>query len=133
MDNLRDILIKELLEDLNKAVPEKGHVHRNVVLALHDFYESQYDALLKRERETCGRREMKTPVEIMLDGLPWRAVEPDVEPSIDSGLPTVTHEGVLKIGGFSLRCYQLSDGTRVFDADDITAFFGGDIRFETKG
>lgn len=46
-------------------------------------------------------------------------------------LPTVSHEGVLKMGGMSIRCFRLSDGQTVFDATDFEAFieawFGGKI------
>jgi hypothetical protein len=34
-----------------------------------------------------------------------------------------THKGVLEIGAAKLRVYQLNDGQRVFDADDVGAFF----------
>lgn len=76
---------------------------------------------------------MKTPIEMTLDGLQWREVAPEIEPSIDNGLPHVTHEGLLTIGDVSLRCYQLSDGSRVFDADDAAAFFGGEISGGSRG
>lgn len=35
-----------------------------------------------------------------------------------------THVGVLAFYGFDLRVYQLSNGNRVIDADDVKAFFG---------
>lgn len=37
-----------------------------------------------------------------------------------------THSGVLKMAGVELRVYQLNDGQRVFDADDVIRFFEGD-------
>jgi hypothetical protein len=40
------------------------------------------------------------------------------------GLPVVTHQGVLAVGGHELRVYQLSDGRRVVAADDVHRFFG---------
>jgi hypothetical protein len=41
------------------------------------------------------------------------------------GLPWVTHAGVLRLGGVELRCYQLSDGRRVFDGEDVARQLGG--------
>jgi hypothetical protein len=60
---------------------------------------------------------------MMLDGVTWVAL-PDAEPGPD-GTPHVTAEGVLELGGGRLRCYQLSDGRRIFDAEDVWAFFDG--------
>lgn len=64
----------------------------------------------------------KTPVEMLMDSADWTAV--DVQPAED-GLPYATHEGVLRLGGFSLRCYRLNTGEAVFHADDVNAFFAG--------
>lgn len=58
----------------------------------------------------------------MLDGLTWKPIEGNVSP--DDSLPYATHSGVLQIAEFSLRCYRLSNGMAVFDADDVNAFFG---------
>ena len=66
---------------------------------------------------------MTAPIEMMLDGVSWVAL-PAREASKD-GIPHATHEGILTFAkGVSLRCYQLSNGQRVFDADDVAAFFG---------
>lgn len=35
-----------------------------------------------------------------------------------------THSGVLKIGDFEIRCHILSDGTRIFDAEDLEKYYG---------
>jgi hypothetical protein len=35
--------------------------------------------------------------------------------------------------GFKFRCYQLSDGVRVFDADDVERFFLGHNRTDSSG
>lgn len=64
-----------------------------------------------------------TPIEQMLSAVQWEAVpprEPDPE-----GLPYATHSGVLRILDKSLRCYRLSDGRAVFNADGVTALLGG--------
>ena len=60
---------------------------------------------------------MTTPIAGALDALPWQAVE---NPNKGDGtLPYVQHHGVLTIAGLSLRGYQLNDGRRIFDADDM--------------
>lgn len=61
----------------------------------------------------------KTPIESIMDRLEWKPVVHEVEPK---GL-YATHEGVLEIAGSKFRCYQLSDGNRVIDADDVEKFF----------
>jgi len=66
---------------------------------------------------------MATPVEIMMNGVDWEEVS-DMTPGFHDGLPYVTHQGVLQIGDFSLRCYQLDDGRRIFAAEDIEQLFG---------
>jgi hypothetical protein len=62
----------------------------------------------------------KTPVEAMLDQVEWKILPP-----MDEGeTPHATHSGVLRIGNAELKCYQLSNGQSIFDADDLMAFFG---------
>lgn len=63
----------------------------------------------------------KAPIETILDRLDWQEIPGDV--LVDDGLPYATHSGVLDIGGFVLRCYQLSDGQRLFDAEDVERFY----------
>jgi len=61
------------------------------------------------------------PYDKVLDALDWTEQQnqaPDPE-----GLPYVTHEAALKVGGHSLRVYQLSNGQRVFNSDDFNEFF----------
>lgn len=45
----------------------------------------------------------------------------------DGKLPYITHEGVMKIGDANLRCYVLSNGMRIFDAEDVEKFFNSVI------
>lgn len=66
---------------------------------------------------------MKTPIEMMMDGVEWKQREGTV-PDSDDGLPYATHEGVLHIGEAALKCYRLSDSRAVFDAEDVRRFFG---------
>lgn len=51
----------------------------------------------------------------------WRAA-PEPEAVIDSLY--ATHEGVFELGGLQMRCYRLSNGQAIFNADDFEAFFG---------
>lgn len=64
----------------------------------------------------------KPPIELMLDGVQW--VENTFPPNHEENIPWATHEGVLEILGTKLRCYRLSTGQAVFNADDINALFG---------
>ena len=68
----------------------------------------------------------KPPIEMMLDGIEWTAIETPLNPQtlgLD-GAPVATHTGELRIGNNPpIRCYQLSDGRRILDADDVHAFF----------
>lgn len=74
---------------------------------------------------------MKTPIEMMMDGVEWTALPSD-ESNGSSDLPYVTHEGVLKIGEVRMRCYQLSNGMRVIEENDMAAFFGFDSADEFR-
>jgi hypothetical protein len=69
---------------------------------------------------------MKTPIELMLDDVEWKASERSAPVDSDSGLPYATHEGVLELCGKSVRCYRLNTGQAVFNADDLDflEFFG---------
>ena len=42
----------------------------------------------------------------------------------DGDLPVSTHEGVFNFGGVDIRCYRLSNGDAVFNADDFKKVFG---------
>ena len=72
---------------------------------------------------------MKTPIQKMLDQVEWKEIinpsEPELTP-INDDLPYATHMGVLDIGEFQFKVYQLNDGQRVIDEEDIKKFFGGE-------
>ena len=58
----------------------------------------------------------------MLDAVAWM---PQPEPLDNPNmLPFVTHSGVLDLGGIKLKVYQLSNGNRIIDADDLHKLFG---------
>lgn len=58
---------------------------------------------------------------MLLDAVEWTPGERPTD--CNPELPWATHNGVLRLGGFELRVYQLSDGRRVIDADDMNTFF----------
>lgn len=60
------------------------------------------------------------PIDKLLDEVQWAEIEPPT--NLADPLPYVTHEGILEIGPYKLRCLQLSSGQRVFDSDDFDAF-----------
>lgn len=62
-----------------------------------------------------------TPIDLMLDGVVWKALDGPTTASDD--LPYATHEGVLELFGGSIRCYRLNDGRALFHADDMEKFF----------
>lgn len=70
---------------------------------------------------------MTTPMDNLFGAVEWTALPRDGDEPWDGVEPHATHEGTLTIAGFSFRVYQLSDGSRVLDADDVAAFFGGTI------
>lgn len=68
---------------------------------------------------------MTTPMDVLLDAVDWQETgDPEDVAMADDGIPWVTHSGVLNIGPAKFRCYQLNDGTRILDAEDVEAFFG---------
>lgn len=66
---------------------------------------------------------MKKPFDSFLNAVEWEEIETPPN-DYECGLPRATHRGVLKIGEFELRCYQLDNGQRIFDAEDVAEFFG---------
>ena len=73
-------------------------------------------------------RSVKAPIDILLDRVEWEEVWHPTPPK--GPLPHVTHKGVLKIANLEFRCFVLSDGQRVLDADDVERQFG--LRREVK-
>ena len=61
-----------------------------------------------------------TPIEKLLDDVKWKEIHHESPPNI----PYATHEGVLYLGVFKFKVYQLSDGQRVIDEEDLKKFFG---------
>lgn len=64
---------------------------------------------------------MKTPIELLMDGVEW--TEHEAQP--ESELPHATHSGVLKIGKIELRVYRLSTGQAIINAEDFERLFSG--------
>lgn len=69
---------------------------------------------------------MSKVIEMMLDGVKWTKVDDSKQfGTHDDDIPYTTHEGVLVIGDLSVHVYQLSNGQRVIDSEDILALIGG--------
>lgn len=65
---------------------------------------------------------VKAPIERLLDEIEWTpAPPPDTK---DDDVSYVTHSGILELGSVKFRCYQLSDGRRILDAEDVNTFIG---------
>lgn len=70
-------------------------------------------------------------MDAMFENVRWKELAA-LEEDQGDGL-WATHEGTLEFApGVSLRCYQLNDGQRVLDADDVTRFFGGRLQEAEK-
>lgn len=71
---------------------------------------------------------MKSPIDMMLDGVQWRPIPQELRPGTHDGLPVATHKGELKLalpgarGELSLPVYQLSDGRRVISEEGVQKF-----------
>jgi len=42
-------------------------------------------------------------------------------------LPQAVSESTIEINGHTIRVYQMSDGSRILNAEDVDSFFGGDM------
>jgi hypothetical protein len=71
---------------------------------------------------------MKTPIDMIMDGIEWRPITGVLRDDSGSFLPSATHEGILRIMDFEFKCYQLSDGRRVINGDDVINFFELNLR-----
>lgn len=70
------------------------------------------------------------PMDALLDMLEWEAVPPPAEP--DPDIPYATHTGVLSFDGVELRVYQLNDGRRLLDGEDMQKFFNPEFSTVTS-
>jgi hypothetical protein len=64
----------------------------------------------------------RAPIDILLDGVEWKPINSECTES--KGLPVVTHEGVLRIYGIELKVYQLNNGVRIIDKEDLNKLLG---------
>lgn len=76
---------------------------------------------------------MNSAMEKIMDGVQWKALNASDQSATRDFIEAkgteqiglhATHEGALIIGGYSFKCYQLSDGQRVFDAESVEKFLG---------
>jgi hypothetical protein len=59
--------------------------------------------------------------EKLLNEVDWKEVE--IPPDERHNDLYATHEGILKIGVFQFRVYQLNNGQRIIDKEDLDKFF----------
>lgn len=69
-------------------------------------------------------------MDTLLAGLNWQPVAHS-EAGMDE-TPFATHSAVLHLMGHEFRCYQLSDGRRILDKDDVDRWFHLPATIETK-
>lgn len=50
----------------------------------------------------------------------------------NSGIPTATHTGTLKIGDFAIECANLDNGTRVLNEKDVASILGRGVGGKTR-
>ena len=81
---------------------------------------------VRETNKSIGDKPMKTPMDHILDQLEWKKVQCDENSNDD--IPYVTHEGIIKLPFgdelIKLKVYQLSDGNRVIDENDLNKLFG---------
>ncbi len=68
-----------------------------------------------------------TPVEKLFDSAEWSAETHAAPADLETGMLYAVREGKLRIGAAVLDCVVLNDGTRVFTADSLARFFGGEV------
>lgn len=60
-----------------------------------------------------------------MDAVKWKVIPKyELLSSEETGI-YATHQGWFEIAGYRIKCYQLNDGTRVFDADSLAGLFNG--------
>lgn len=64
---------------------------------------------------------MTNVMDRLLDAVEWHELPPPEDKAQDG---YATYQGVLVIGDATFRCYVLSDGRRLIDADDVQKFLG---------
>lgn len=62
-----------------------------------------------------------TPADQLMNLVQWRPIIYDETMSGNNEV-FATHEGELNLGGFSLKCYQLSNGKRVISSESLIPF-----------
>ena len=66
---------------------------------------------------------MNKPIELLLDKVTFIPIKYETTPAEIYA----THEGILEIGEYKLRVYQLNNGKRVIEQHDLINFFNGGI------
>ena len=66
---------------------------------------------------------MPHAAEKLLCGVEWHPHQASL--NSNQGTYDVTHQGILKVNTFEIRCYRASDGMSALDMEDIERFFRG--------
>lgn len=67
-------------------------------------------------------------VDAAFAGVEWTAIDWKGKEPTDSAY--ATHTGVLMIGDFAMKVFQLDTGQRIIDADDLDRFFTDGLETE---
>ena len=62
-------------------------------------------------------------IEALMRDVDWKKIPPSPDEDYVSDLPYATHEGVFKIGEFEFKVYQLNNGQRLIDSEDMHRFW----------
>lgn len=66
---------------------------------------------------------MPQAAEKLLRGIEWHPHQASL--TSNEGVYDATHQGILKVNTFEIRCYRASDGIPAMDIEDIERFFRG--------
>lgn len=57
--------------------------------------------------------------QVLMDDVEWTVCEKQLPFENPDNLPTVTHSGLFDFFGDTIKCYRLSTGQAIFDAEDF--------------
>ena len=67
---------------------------------------------------------MSSPIEIILDAVEWKEMPDSISTGEQAPQLYATHEGIMTVGDFEFKVYQLNNGQRVIAKESMEAFFG---------
>jgi hypothetical protein len=87
----------------------------------HDCPETEADVVAVME--DTGEDDSAQPIQVLMEQVDWKPI-PNAVMHAGDDMPYATQTGTLELGSVTLRCYTLSDGQHVVDADDVARWFG---------